>query len=179
MAKDPEEKEGKEEKKDEGKARKGGVVKWVVMGVVAAAALGIGGWFAWSSFMGGGAEHGEARAEGSEHEGKGKSARGAAAVGEMFEFQPFIVNLADEPGTRYLKLALQAEVPSPEVKEELSRRVPQVRDSIIILLTSKRYEAISTPLGKSQLRSEILARINQILTSGQVKGVYFTEFVVQ
>ncbi|NIQ77122.1 MAG: flagellar basal body protein FliL, partial [Anaerolineae bacterium] len=32
---------------------------------------------------------------------------------------------------------------------------------------------------KAQVREEVIARVNSALTSGEVRQVYFTEFVVQ
>uniref|UniRef100_UPI00118090AE flagellar basal body-associated FliL family protein n=1 Tax=Nitrospira cf. moscoviensis SBR1015 TaxID=96242 RepID=UPI00118090AE len=92
---------------------------------------------------------------------------------------PFIVNLADVPDVRYLKLTVKLEVDNDAVSAELSARVPQVRDAILVLLSSKDVNAVRTTQGKFQLRDEITQRINGLLPKPGVRSAYFTDFVVQ
>ena len=62
---------------------------------------------------------------------------------------------------------------------EFPARVPQMRDLILTLLTSKLFAEVRTPQGKALLRDEIIARMNRALNHDAVKAVYFTEFLVQ
>src|SRR6185503_13087680 len=103
----------------------------------------------------------------------------AATPGAMFDLDPFIVNLADTPDDRYLKLTLKLEVDSEAVVAELSARIPQIRDAILVLLSSKDVNAVRTTQGKFQLRDEITQRINGLLKRPGIRSAYFTEFVVQ
>jgi flagellar FliL protein len=57
--------------------------------------------------------------------------------------------------------------------------MPQIRDAILLLIGNKTFAELSDLQGKLQLRAEIIARLNKLLTTGKVKGIYFTEFVVQ
>ena len=91
---------------------------------------------------------------------------------------PFIVNLFDERGVRYLKVRLDIEV-WDSTEEEMAKKNPKIRDSLIVLLSSKKYEEIGSLEGKARLREEILFRLNRILGEGKAKEVYFTDFVVQ
>ncbi|MBI9076797.1 MAG: flagellar basal body-associated FliL family protein [Desulfatibacillum sp.] len=104
---------------------------------------------------------------------------GAAAPGVMVEMESFIVNLRDREGKRYLKTKINFEVPSEAVKTEFSTRKAQIRDVILILLSAKSFAEISRLEGKMQLKEELMARVNQVLSSGRVTNVFFTEFVVQ
>ena len=101
------------------------------------------------------------------------------AVGALFPLDPFIANLADEDGRRYLKATLQVEFFGPHVPDEFNPRVPQVRDLLLTLFTSKLFAEIRTPEGKAVLRDEIVSRMNRVLNKDLVKAVYFTEFIVQ
>lgn len=102
-----------------------------------------------------------------------------SAPGAIYDVDPFIVNLADVPESRYLKLSVKLELDRPEVSAELNARVPQVRDTILILLSSKDAASLRTPQGKFQLRDELTLRVNGLLPKGGVRTAYFTEFVVQ
>ena len=100
-------------------------------------------------------------------------------LGELYPMKSFIVNLVDPSGKRYLKVTLSLELSTPELKAELDSRLPQIQDAILVLLSSKTFSDISTPAGKAQLRTEIINRCNAYLKMGQIKNVYFSEFVVQ
>jgi flagellar protein FliL len=101
------------------------------------------------------------------------------AVGALLPLEPFIANLGDQTGERYLKATLQLEVFGARVPDELTARLPQIRDGLLTLLTSKLFAEIRTPEGKAVLRDEIVNRVNRTLGRDLVKAVYFTEFIVQ
>ncbi|NVM23043.1 MAG: flagellar basal body-associated FliL family protein [Desulfobacterales bacterium] len=97
----------------------------------------------------------------------------------IHELAPFIVNLRGHSGKRYLRTKIELDVENDNVKKELVGRTPQLRDAVLLLLTSKSFEDISSSHGKIQLKNELIARINQVLQGGAVRTLYFTEFVVQ
>ena len=101
------------------------------------------------------------------------------AVGALLPLDPFLANLADEDGRRYLKATLQVEFFGRRVPDDFNARVPQMRDLLLTLLTSKLFAEIRTPEGKAVLRDEIINRMNRALNKDLVKAVYFTEFIVQ
>jgi flagellar FliL protein len=117
-----------------------------------------------------GGEHGAAEESGGDHEGK---------PGGLLALEPFIANLADDGGRRYLKATFQVDFGTAEVPAAMQARLPQTRDLLLTLFTSKTFEEIRTPEGKQQLREEIIARVNQVLDRDLAKAVYFTEFIVQ
>lgn len=55
-----------------------------------------------------------------------------------------------------------------------------IRDSVLLLLSSRTFNNISPVAGKIKLRNEVLKIINNTLASaGQVHTLYFGEFVIQ
>ena len=100
-------------------------------------------------------------------------------VGALLALEPFIANLGDEDGKRYLKATLQVEFFGTRVPDEFTTRQAQVRDLLLTLFTSKQFAEIRTPQGKALLRDEIINRINRAINHDLVKAVYFTEFIVQ
>ncbi len=107
--------------------------------------------------------------------GEGLEAQGPRNV----EFKPFIVNLNDAGGKRFLKLTMSVEAETEGLETEINNKMPQFRDIILLLLSSLSYDDISTLDGKMRLRSQMLNRINSHLSSGKVRNIYFSEFVVQ
>ena len=97
----------------------------------------------------------------------------------MFHLDPFIVNLAKSGGNRFLKMTVSLEMSSPKVRLGLKKNIQKITDSILLLLSTKVFEDVYSVQGKFTLKGEITARANQFLTKGQVKGAYFTEFIIQ
>jgi len=156
-------------------------LKWIIVGVLVLFAVGGGGAFAWFKVMSphkAEAKAGDAKSSEVKTEGKPGEQAGPTKMGPILDLDPFIVNLADsEP--RFLKVTIKLELDGPLAKTEISERMPQVRDAILILLTSKESQSLKPTGGKLQLRDEILQRINSLMASGQARNAYFTEFVVQ
>ena len=99
--------------------------------------------------------------------------------GTLEPMDPFIANLADEDGRRYLKATMQVEFYDAIAPPEFHRRLPQARDMLLTLLSSKTFADVRSPQGKAVLREEIVNRLNTVLNEDAVKAVYFTEFIVQ
>jgi len=100
-------------------------------------------------------------------------------IGPIYKLDPFIVNIMGKEGERFLKVEMCFELENEGLKEELNERLPQIRDILIKLLSSKKVEEVSTLIGKEELQREIISKINRILISGKIKNVYFTDFVMQ
>lgn len=100
-----------------------------------------------------------------------------ATIGYAVPLDYFLVNLAEDQGQKLFKVQMEFDVDSMEVQEEINKRMPQVRDIIIILLSSKTYNQISTPKGKERLKEEIRDTVNSFLTKGKINKVLFTEFI--
>jgi flagellar FliL protein len=104
---------------------------------------------------------------------------GGMSSGPMKKMDSFIVNLTDAQGTRYLKVIMQLEMSNDMLGAEIDRKTPQIRDEIIMLLSSKSFDDISTIAGKRALKRGILNSVNKYLVSGRVLRIYFSDFVVQ
>ncbi len=100
-------------------------------------------------------------------------------VGPMYPMSSFIVNLLSENGSRFLKTTIDLEMDKPELSAELDKKKPLIRDIVIRVLSSKTFEEVSTMKGKSRLKDEIVQKINNVLADGQIKNIFFTDFVVQ
>jgi len=100
-------------------------------------------------------------------------------IGPMVEIREFIVNIISEEDRHYVKASLTLELNKEEALEETNKRMPQIRDAILLLVGNKTYEELQDLQGKKQLKAELISKINSFLQSGKVKAIYFTDFVVQ
>jgi len=179
-------KDVKEETEEKPK-KKGLPIKTIAIGLVIGLLAGGGAVF----FLKGGAPPKEAsgsEAEAAVEEEKAEEEAEAAAPEAVkpeseesiiYDLDPFIVNLADTPDLRYLKLTIKLDLLRQEDVEEVSKKVPQIRNALLILLSSKDSESIRSIEGKMELRSEILERINGVFEESRVRTAYFTDFVTQ
>jgi flagellar FliL protein len=173
-----EKKEAEEiEEAGEEKPKKGKLFSLIII-VVIVLVLSAGGYLAYTMYIGPKFIHQEKK----DAVAKDTKTEGAEKVGVFLPLDPFIVNLLiDGEGARYLKMKIDLEFEGEDekVKAEAGKHISQLRDTIIMLLTSKRYEEVMTLEGKIKLRDEIIMRVNHYLGKNKVKGVYFSEFVIQ
>jgi flagellar protein FliL len=145
-------------------------LKFIII-AVAVVILAGGGLTAW--WMIGGDRH---SAQGDD---RGQKPGTEVTASLIFSMNPFVVNLNDPGGKRYLKTKIDLEYAGAGVTEELKQRQPQVRDAILLLLSGKSLEDIQGVEGKIILRRELVSKINQVLTKGKIRNLYFTQFVIQ
>ena len=93
----------------------------------------------------------------------------------------FTVNLADQQS--YLQTEIQLLVADKGVQEKIEAHMPEVRDALIRILSSKTPGELNQPEGKSILAEEIQLKLNQMLgirqTAKGVRKVLFAAFIIQ
>ena len=63
--------------------------------------------------------------------------------------------------------------------EEVNKRMPQIRDAILLLIGNKTFDELQDIQGKNQVKAELKSKINSFLKTGKVTNIYLTDFVVQ
>jgi len=107
------------------------------------------------------------------------NSRQLSEIGILYPLDTFTVNLKSDAGRRYLKCTMSLELEGEELSLELDAKSPVLRDRIIRILTSKTLEEISSKKGKGKVSSQIMDTLNAMISDGEIKGIYFTEFVIQ
>lgn len=103
-------------------------------------------------------------------------------VKHIIELQPFIVNLADEDQSRYLRLSVSVGIGGEEGgKEEKADPifVTRVRNAMLAVLSVKSSEEVLTVEGKAKLRKELLKAAQTASEEPHVEAIYITDFIVQ
>jgi len=111
-----------------------------------------------------------------------KPAAADPADAGIVSFDPFVANLADEGGTRFVRASMKLVVEGAEKAKEIEENAverAQMQSAILEVLTVHTAEQLVTPEGKTALRQEILERAGHVLHDTKVTDVLFTEFVVQ
>jgi flagellar FliL protein len=110
-------------------------------------------------------------------------AKKAPEVGTgIVSFEPFVVNLADTGGQRFLRINVQLIVADEEQAKKIQESAVQLmrlRSAILERLTAQTSDQIVTPEGKAALKKEISEHVVPILKPIEVSDVLFSDFVVQ
>jgi len=100
----------------------------------------------------------------------------------VVSFEPFVANLADEGGSRFLRASLKLVVAGAEAAKEIEEsdvERAQLQSAILEVLTVQTAEQLVTPEGKAAVKKQVIAKADHILHDTKVTDVLFTEFVVQ
>jgi flagellar FliL protein len=136
----------------EGSGKAGGSGKLILIGVVLLAVLGGGGAAAW--FLLGGKSQDKAESAADQ-----KPKPRAPPV--FVKLEPFVVNLADRG--RYLQVGLELRVPDARAAEQIKVFLPEIRNGVLMVLSGRRAEEISSAEGKERLRADIRRVANKAL----------------
>lgn len=103
---------------------------------------------------------------------------------QYFALEPaFIVNLADEGGTRYMQADVELTTRDPALLEQLKAHQPLIRNRLLLLFGDQRLAELRTRRDRERLQDEALAEVRAVLEHAGVQGelvaVYFTSFVTQ
>lgn len=144
----------------------------IVLVVVLAAAGGGAAWF----FLGGkkkGKGHGKPAGEHAEqvdeadgdagHDDEEADAEddGHKKPPVFVSLEPFTVNLSSEASDRYLQVGIDLKVSAPDVADKIKVHLPEIRNSVLLILTSKKVDELNKVDGKNQLRVEIRDAVNR------------------
>jgi len=174
----------------EEETRKGN--KLVLIIVIAVVLLGASGGAAY--YMSGAgddatvAEDSDAGEEGDESEDVDESGDEKTVTGNnafYFSLDPaFVVNFQGKSRARYLQVNIDGMTRKEDVKMDVTKHLPQIRNNMVLLLSSQEYDVLIKPEGKDSLRKALLREINKILENetgneDAVEDIYFTSFVMQ
>ncbi len=97
----------------------------------------------------------------------------------LLTLDSFTVNLAQGEGPRrYVRLDAVLKMSDDAKAPEFEARKPQIRDTIISILNTKRADDLLKKEGKSFLKEEIKASINSFLVDGRVEDIYYISFQI-
>ena len=101
--------------------------------------------------------------------------------GKNYDLGQFIVNLADEEASRYVRcqVVLEYNKINIDLDKEIKERDAQFKDLVNTLLNDRKAAELSTSEGKERFRRELQLKINEDLKYGTVTNVFLTTFAIQ
>jgi flagellar FliL protein len=107
----------------------------------------------------------------------------APKIPVFLSLETFTVNLEPENSDQHLQTNLTLKVGDNEAVNKIKLHMPEVRNRVLLLLSSKTASQIATVEGKKKLATELLTEISQPFGEGgggqAVESVLFTSFVIQ
>ncbi len=153
--------------------KKGGLLKKLILLFMALA------------IVGGGAAGGFLWWQGQSAHAEGAEAPPPAEPNAVLPLEPFVVNLSDQAGSRFLRVNLRLLLLTPRGQRDLKALIEnevvmaRLRSALLELLSTKTADELVTAEGKDELKREIVAQAAGILSEVEVRDVLFSEFVVQ
>jgi len=159
----------------------GGGKKKLIIIIVAVVVLLLGGAAAAFLLMGG---DDEPAAEGAAEQAEEQLPQLEEGEPLYVEMEPqFVVNLPPGGPAKMLQLSVSVYTRHQEVSDFLAANAPMLRHHMIDLLEEQQSRELMTAEGKAKLQQSILemltAKLKEFKQPGEVKGVYFTAFVLQ
>jgi flagellar FliL protein len=152
---------------DESVSKVGHAKRHVVM-VAAALMLAVAAGVAWLLFH---------------HSSAKQRAKAEPKVEAVLHLEPFVVNLADPEGDRFLRvgidLGLEQEQEERSHPGQSAMSLARTRDTILAILTACDAQALITPAGKANLKEQLTKGLRERAPELGVREVYFNEFLVQ
>jgi len=116
-----------------------------------------------------------------------------------YSLQPaFVVNFEEKTQAAYLQIEMQLMVSDKTVNDQITKHMPFIRNNILLILSSQKYEEVRTRQGKEKLQGEVLDAVRAIVGGAMkeelekesetkiddkdvpnVEQVYFTSFIMQ
>ncbi|WP_061251594.1 flagellar basal body-associated FliL family protein, partial [Leptospira noguchii] len=94
--------------------------------------------------------------------------------------EEFRINTSDKGEAHFVKMKLAFGIAKEDqtLSAELAERNAQMRDLINLIVGRKSKDELINIEDQLDLREEIKAQVNHILTEGKIQEVYFTEFII-
>lgn len=153
----------------------------LLLGLVAALALGGGGFYAVyaglldpTALLSGGGGHGAGEGHGGGHGGPQAAVLTDTAFVAM---EPIMISLAPGASARHLRFAGQLEV-APDRAAEVTALMPRVLDVLNTYLRAVEVRDLEDPAALARLRAQMLRRIQVVTGEGRVRDLLVTEFVL-
>ncbi|HET7266962.1 MAG TPA: flagellar basal body-associated FliL family protein [Rhodanobacteraceae bacterium] len=145
--------------------RKSRKLLWLVILVVVVVLTGVGGFL----FVG---------------HGKRPAKPELSKTAEYYTLDPsIVVNFTDARAIRFLQVGVSLMSHDPAAIKAAQAADPAIRNTLLLLFSSQKYDVLATADGKRKLQQEALAKVQDVVQQSLgrpgIEAVYFTSFVMQ
>ncbi len=99
--------------------------------------------------------------------------------GPMVDLEPMVVNLSNTDRSHYLKVSVSLELTDEAALQRYEPRKVQARHAVLMTLRSLTLAETQDVDEQERIRDRLRDELSQVVGSGTIKSVYFTDFVTQ
>ena len=99
--------------------------------------------------------------------------------GEFLVLSDIIINPAESGGKRFLLLSIGLESSEPKVLEEVGTKDIVVRDVVLRVMGERTVSELSSIEERQAIKEELRHTLNELMDTGEIDRLYFTQFVLQ
>ncbi len=99
--------------------------------------------------------------------------------GTIVMIEDIVVNVQDIERSRLLMVSAALEFSAKGLGEEITERMPELRAMVIDHLTNNQVAELVHREGRDRVKQDLLESMNEVLRSGDLLNIYFSNFVVQ
>ncbi len=114
----------------------------------------------------------------SSDEETGEEVQSVEDIRPTYDAGSYTVNISNNSQINFVRASIVFELEHTELAEELDKRSSQIRDRVISTLRAQNEEILEEP-GADTIKRIVKDKINELLISGKITNVWFTELVVQ
>lgn len=147
--------------------------------------LGVGGWLMMSGKSKPADGQEQAEESGGHGGGHGETKTAGAPIYKALD-PAFVVNLADDDGSRYLQVEVQVMAKNQSAIDAIELHMPVIRNQLLLLFSNRKVDDLRTREAREDLQKQALVEVQKILKdlagkSGKnsIEALYFTSFVTQ
>lgn len=110
-----------------------------------------------------------------------KESKPAEAETVICDLGTVLANPAGSKKMRIMKVTVALDVVSQEIADLIAKYNSRLQDNLVMILSSKSFETISSTEGKTAIKKELRDTFISELKLGEddIRRVYFSEFVIQ
>jgi len=101
------------------------------------------------------------------------------APGPTVKLADFTARLHAGEADHYARLSIELEVATEKDKEEVTAAVPRIRDNFIVFFSDTNMEDLTGSLALSRTKEKLSSRLHELVPGQKIRGVYFTDLVIQ
>ncbi|MBT4291092.1 flagellar basal body-associated FliL family protein [bacterium] len=100
--------------------------------------------------------------------------------GILVDLEEMVVTLNDRVETPgFLRINVNLEVTDQKIADKAAEKLPKLRDTVILILSGKTSQEMRSIQGKEIVKAEIFKKLQSILPTESLMGVYFSDLVIQ
>jgi flagellar FliL protein len=99
--------------------------------------------------------------------------------GPIVRLGVFIVQLRAADGDRHARVDLEVEIVTEADRNAFTRRMPQIRDMIILYYSDRTTDELRGSDGLERAKAELQKRMERLVGGGRIRNLFVTDFVIQ